>query len=571
MAEMKDLSTTDASNNGTAGNAGFPEGMPPSDVNNAARALEGMLARWYGDTNGALVSGGTGSAYTLTINRSLTTSYSDGLVVAFQANAASANAATLNVNSKGAKVILKRGTTTVSASDILADQIVLLAYESTNDAWQMLSPSAVGGGDVVGPGSSTDNALPRFDGTGGKTLQGSSVVVDDSNNMSGVANLTATGTPTLGGLAYPTSDGTNGQALVTNGSGTLSFASVSGADQTARNAIAALAFQQQAANGTSLYSLGNMIFDQYEDETGIDGAASTNQTYDASNDNYYASPTWVSDASYTPDSTRPGFSSQTVRVVVAAAALSESGESLRFTFQAGSGADFSIDDAWVYEQASSGDAWDGDATNKARITFSSNNGFDLTSGGSVVSDEVAAPWFDNSKALVIAFDVKTDSATDDPAAKTSVTNWASYNSNASTDEAGDAVPSSSYLTTDNGVGLTEIEVSDPDNMTLVSESFTAASAPSTIRGYLDITNTGGGTPNTDFTFEVSRDGGTTWTTGTLVEFLDQGSNRKLFTTGDEDVTGQPSGTSVEYRVKTLNNLDCTVNGAGVQADVQLTV
>jgi hypothetical protein len=41
--------------------------------------------------------------------------------------------------------------------------------------------------------SSTDNTLPRFDGTGGD-VQTSGVVVDDSNNVSGVNNLTANGT-----------------------------------------------------------------------------------------------------------------------------------------------------------------------------------------------------------------------------------------------------------------------------------------------------------------------------------------------------------------------------------------
>lgn len=37
------------------------------------------------------------------------------------------------------------------------------------------------GGNVSGPASSTDNAIPRFDGTGGKTLQGSGVTIDDSD------------------------------------------------------------------------------------------------------------------------------------------------------------------------------------------------------------------------------------------------------------------------------------------------------------------------------------------------------------------------------------------------------
>jgi len=36
---------------------------------------------------------------------------------------------------------------------------------------------------VTGPGSSTDNAIPRFDGTGARTLQDSGVTIDDSDNM----------------------------------------------------------------------------------------------------------------------------------------------------------------------------------------------------------------------------------------------------------------------------------------------------------------------------------------------------------------------------------------------------
>ncbi|MHC4302674.1 MAG: hypothetical protein ACYS7Y_35895, partial [Planctomycetota bacterium] len=40
-----------------------------------------------------------------------------------------------------------------------------------------------GGGDVSGPASSSDNAIPRFDGTSGTQLQNSGVSIDDSNNM----------------------------------------------------------------------------------------------------------------------------------------------------------------------------------------------------------------------------------------------------------------------------------------------------------------------------------------------------------------------------------------------------
>ena len=58
------------------------------------------------------------------------------------------------------------------------------------------SPSGGGGGgsgDVTGPGSSTDNAVARFDGTGGKTLQNSGCTIDDSNNMTVAGDLTISG------------------------------------------------------------------------------------------------------------------------------------------------------------------------------------------------------------------------------------------------------------------------------------------------------------------------------------------------------------------------------------------
>jgi hypothetical protein len=44
-------------------------------------------------------------------------------------------------------------------------------------------------GDVIGPASATDNAVARFDGTTGKLIQNSGVAIDDSNNVTGIANL----------------------------------------------------------------------------------------------------------------------------------------------------------------------------------------------------------------------------------------------------------------------------------------------------------------------------------------------------------------------------------------------
>jgi len=46
---------------------------------------------------------------------------------------------------------------------------------------------------VTGPAGSTDNAVARFNGTSGYTLQNSGVIIDDSNNVSGIGDLDITG------------------------------------------------------------------------------------------------------------------------------------------------------------------------------------------------------------------------------------------------------------------------------------------------------------------------------------------------------------------------------------------
>jgi len=66
---------------------------------------------------------------------------------------------------------------------------------------QTVNSTASGTGDVVGPASSTDNALVRFDSTTGKLIQNSVVIVGDSTgNMSGVGTLSVGGELTYGGV-----------------------------------------------------------------------------------------------------------------------------------------------------------------------------------------------------------------------------------------------------------------------------------------------------------------------------------------------------------------------------------
>jgi hypothetical protein len=73
--------------------------------------------------------------------------------------------------------------------------------------------SATGlGGDVVGPASSTDNAIARFDSTTGKLLQNSTVTLDDTGNISQVNAIEFDTTPgtvpaTVGTMSWDDGDG----------------------------------------------------------------------------------------------------------------------------------------------------------------------------------------------------------------------------------------------------------------------------------------------------------------------------------------------------------------------------
>ena len=96
------------------------------------------------------------------------------------------------------------------------------------------------------------------------------------------------------------------------------------------------------------------------------------------------------------------------------------------------------------------------------------------------------------------------------------------------------------------------------NMTLINAGLTASTAPS--KGLISIQAefVDSSTLNTDMTAEISRDGGTTWTAVTLVA----GATNANFTmySGEATISAQPSGTSMKYRVKTLNNKNIRVSG-----------
>src|SRR5262249_50905482 len=81
----------------------------------------------------------TGSANAYVAATPALGSYAAGNIVLMKANFTNTGAATININSLGAKSIKKNdGATALAANDIVSGQIVVLQYDGTN--FQMLSP-----------------------------------------------------------------------------------------------------------------------------------------------------------------------------------------------------------------------------------------------------------------------------------------------------------------------------------------------------------------------------------------------------------------------------------------------
>jgi hypothetical protein len=90
--------------------------------------------------------------------------------------------------------------------------------------------SGSGLGDVVGPASSTDNAIARFDGITGKLIQNSLVIISDLGSITGVQNLTVNGTTDTNALNI-NSESISGQRIF-SGYDSIGLTTISSSYQT---------------------------------------------------------------------------------------------------------------------------------------------------------------------------------------------------------------------------------------------------------------------------------------------------------------------------------------------------
>ena len=124
--------------------------------------------------------------------------------------------------------ILDEDNMATDSATVLATQQSIKKYVDDN-AGSLGDLSAIGS-TLTSPSNADITLIPGGTGNvvaGAVTINGTTLSAADSSKITIAEALDVTGATTLSGLAYPTSDGDLGQVLQTDGSGTLSWASVS--------------------------------------------------------------------------------------------------------------------------------------------------------------------------------------------------------------------------------------------------------------------------------------------------------------------------------------------------------
>jgi microcystin-dependent protein len=113
----------------------WAEGMPPSAVNDSARAMMARIAEWRDDTSGLLATGGTSTAYTVTTNQGLNATPNDGQLLSVTPHATNGASATLAADGGTAFPIQTVPGTAVAAGVLVQGTPYSLKFNVSASAW----------------------------------------------------------------------------------------------------------------------------------------------------------------------------------------------------------------------------------------------------------------------------------------------------------------------------------------------------------------------------------------------------------------------------------------------------
>jgi hypothetical protein len=131
-------SRTAASNATADANINFAEGQAPSSVNDSARAMMASLAGYRDDIAGAITTGGTSTAYTVTSYQVFDTlAHMSGHVIAFTPHATNGATVTLNVDGLGAKPLRTAPSVELLAGTLVQGTPYTALYNNSDAAWYL--------------------------------------------------------------------------------------------------------------------------------------------------------------------------------------------------------------------------------------------------------------------------------------------------------------------------------------------------------------------------------------------------------------------------------------------------
>lgn len=287
------------------------------------------------------------------------------------------------------------------------------------------------------------------------------------------------------------------------------------------------------------------VADAFEDQTGVDGAGSTNEVYDGTNDLYYNSRT-----TYSTDQPIQTSNSAPSGYVTSASSTQASGVAAFYAFDQDNGTNWqSLEGAglpqWVKRQFPS----------VRRATGYSIRSINA-SGYRPTAWTLAGSNDDSSWTTL---DSRTGQSLGSSTATYSIASPGSFTHYRLT------------VTASDGNGL-QVSISELlltleaytafDAMSLRSVAYTAVSTP-TIARFTVAADLNGGAVNTDLIAYASRDNGTTWTAVTLTAGRTLGDGTTVYE-GQGSIATQPSGTSMKWRMDTTDDYDVAVSSVVFQ-------
>jgi microcystin-dependent protein len=116
----------------------WAEGQAPSSVNDSARAMMAATAKYRDDIAGAIVTGGTSTAYTVSSYEVFDTpAHLNGQMIAFAPHATNGATVTLNVDSLGAKPLRSAPGVELLAGTIIQGTPYVAVYNNSDSAFYL--------------------------------------------------------------------------------------------------------------------------------------------------------------------------------------------------------------------------------------------------------------------------------------------------------------------------------------------------------------------------------------------------------------------------------------------------